>query len=195
MIGQLNIDFEANIHVGRQGIAHSTTKSKMRISCRASSNGEVLRGDGRQGWRWRSVIGWWLFGVACFVVLLIGPTVLGWRPNVMTLICRKLVCKHVSREALWGFSSSHDFSPLRATERGPWRLFGKLSHSSLGFQSPSMVFFPFWGWWERGFTNWRCWCEGEVQLEHGTTVKNLGKGLTSSLWFPFFSLSLLFVNP
>jgi len=58
MIGQLNIDFEANIHVGRQGIAHSTTKSKMRISCRASSNGEVLRGDGRQGWRWRSVIGW-----------------------------------------------------------------------------------------------------------------------------------------
>jgi len=42
--------------------------------------------------------------------------------------------------------------------------------------------FPWRGRW---VANWRWRREWEAQLEHGAVAKNLGRGLASSLWFPF----------
>jgi len=88
---------------------------------------------------------------------------------------------------VWQFLILHNRETLLGAWRASWRLLGVLGNSPTPpwvFSSIHGGFSPFWGWRGRWVTNWRCWCEGETQLEHGAAAKNLGRGLASSFWFP-----------
>jgi len=106
----------------------------------------------------------------------------------------KWVFKLVSREGLVIPHFFHNRETLLGAWRASWRLLGVLGNSPTPpwvFSSIHGGFSPFWGWRGRWVTNWRCWCEGEAQLEHGAAAKNLGRGLHLLFGFHLFPISLI----
>jgi len=66
---------------------------------------------------------------------------------------------------------------------------GKPSILDLGCPSSYMRFCPFWVGEDNELRNWWQRCELVAQLEHEAVVKNLERGITSTLWFKFLPYS------
>jgi len=82
----------------------------------------------------------------------------------------------------------HDKETVLSGWRASWSLLRVLGNSHTPpwvFSSIHGGFPPFWGWRGRWVANLRWRLEWEAQLEHGVLAKNFGRGLASSLWFPF----------
>jgi len=82
----------------------------------------------------------------------------------------------------------HHKETLLGAWRASWRLLGVLGNSPTPpwvFSSIHGGFFPFLGLERKMGCELEMKMQMEAKLEHGVVAKNLGRGLASSLWFPF----------